>query len=328
MSQGRSPSGVASLRARFEHNQQDSNTSPPSRGRSPAGSVASDGLRPLSKVRTSFVAVEPSEHMASTLEVPSLDGAEASKVAPTAENQSGREENAEHHDPGPLNMNGHLAEPTTDTSDTNPEKPVSAAEEKAPGMLSADPKDEAAVSGGIALAEKAQDLGSILKGSPFEGEETVENLVQENTAPRPQSSEQQSKTSEGAPVAANVEAHSPKAISQPAKAQIAAGVAGSKPLQQPKQQASPKIAPTLNGKPKVTQVDKTEVKPRTDPPSAIRKRAAPIVAKPTRTTTTADAPTKLSPAKVPSSEVTTAAKDTNKPPEAAKKAIRKASDRL
>ncbi|KFY05974.1 hypothetical protein V492_08209, partial [Pseudogymnoascus sp. VKM F-4246] len=63
-SQGRSASsgGVRNLRAMFE-NKDDSTTSPPSsqhRGRSPAPSIGNNSAspRPLSKVRTSFVAVE------------------------------------------------------------------------------------------------------------------------------------------------------------------------------------------------------------------------------------------------------------------------------
>ncbi|KFY05936.1 hypothetical protein V491_08943, partial [Pseudogymnoascus sp. VKM F-3775] len=64
-SQGRSASsnagGVRNLRAMFE-NKDDSTTSPPqNRGRSPAPSIAGNNSaspRPLSKVRTSFVAVE------------------------------------------------------------------------------------------------------------------------------------------------------------------------------------------------------------------------------------------------------------------------------
>src|SRR5947207_2021288 len=52
--------GVRNLRAMFENKTDESNTSPPSRGRSP-GSVTSNGSktpRPLSKVRANFVAVE------------------------------------------------------------------------------------------------------------------------------------------------------------------------------------------------------------------------------------------------------------------------------
>src|SRR5947207_15440587 len=52
--------GVRNLRAMFENKTGDpaTSTSPPSRGRSPAGSEASLSSRPVSKVRASFVAVE------------------------------------------------------------------------------------------------------------------------------------------------------------------------------------------------------------------------------------------------------------------------------
>ncbi|KAK2735640.1 hypothetical protein FQN55_002149 [Onygenales sp. PD_40] len=52
--------GVRSLLARFENNNNNnsSSTSPPSRGRSPIDSTRPDSVRPLSKVRASFVAVE------------------------------------------------------------------------------------------------------------------------------------------------------------------------------------------------------------------------------------------------------------------------------
>ncbi|KAJ9260050.1 hypothetical protein DTO207G8_747 [Paecilomyces variotii] len=53
-----SAGGVRSLLAKFENQSQNDNTSPPSRGRSPAGSDNSGNGRPLSKVRASFIAVE------------------------------------------------------------------------------------------------------------------------------------------------------------------------------------------------------------------------------------------------------------------------------
>ncbi|GAB7355369.1 hypothetical protein MBLNU459_g5893t1 [Dothideomycetes sp. NU459] len=60
MSVNRSSSGVRSLAAMFEN--QDPSSSPDVRGRSPNGHLSSsaNGDRPLSKVRASFVAVEPS----------------------------------------------------------------------------------------------------------------------------------------------------------------------------------------------------------------------------------------------------------------------------
>lgn len=51
-------SGVRNLRAMFENKTGDQSTSPPSRGRSPSNSIISGNSRPVSKVRTSFVAVE------------------------------------------------------------------------------------------------------------------------------------------------------------------------------------------------------------------------------------------------------------------------------
>ena len=65
---GRSSNQVNNLRAMFEQNKESS--SPPSRGRSPAGleSIADNNLRPLSKVRTSFVAVGRSGQMGPSLE--------------------------------------------------------------------------------------------------------------------------------------------------------------------------------------------------------------------------------------------------------------------
>jgi len=52
------PAGVKNLRAMFENKHSDQSTSPPSRGRSPNGSISSANSRPVSTVRTNFVAVE------------------------------------------------------------------------------------------------------------------------------------------------------------------------------------------------------------------------------------------------------------------------------
>ncbi|EDN11331.1 hypothetical protein I7I51_02971 [Histoplasma capsulatum] len=58
MSDNRAQTGVRSLLARFENNNNNSSTSPPSRGRSPIDQDGPGSVRPLSKVRASFVAVE------------------------------------------------------------------------------------------------------------------------------------------------------------------------------------------------------------------------------------------------------------------------------
>lgn len=54
---GTSNSGVRNLRAMFEN--QNASSSPEPRGRSPGGSSSNGASRPTSKVRASFVSVEP-----------------------------------------------------------------------------------------------------------------------------------------------------------------------------------------------------------------------------------------------------------------------------
>ena len=58
------------------------------------------------------------------------------------------------------------------SSAATPEKPVSTTEDNIAAMLPSDIKEEAAVSGGAALDGNISPLGSILKGSPFEQDET------------------------------------------------------------------------------------------------------------------------------------------------------------
>lgn len=199
MSAGISPSGVASLRAKFE--QKDESTSPPSRGRSPAASlsVTGDTSRPISTVRTSFVAVEPSgqmgdlnasEEMGSKGEVVNCDGADESTLSGAVDNskingieltpqesankeestrkQTTRKNSSKKKDSTPQKKTD-IANDVSSTA--NPDKPVSTVEDDTAAMLPSDPKEEAAVSGGAALDGKTSVLGSILKGSPFEQDE-------------------------------------------------------------------------------------------------------------------------------------------------------------
>ena len=199
MSTGRSPSGVASLRAKFE--QKDESTSPPSRGRSPATSlsVAGDSSRPISKVRTSFVSVEPSGQMGdlnaakevgSEGHIPNSDGAgeyrtngtsqkpktNGTELTPkksmeieentpehmTTKDSPGKEDGAPSNKPGKVNG----ASP-----DAKPDNLTSADEEKSIDVVPPDSKEVIGVSGGAAREGEASPLGSILKGSPFEQEE-------------------------------------------------------------------------------------------------------------------------------------------------------------
>ena len=291
----RSPSGVASLRARFEQNGED--TSPPSRGRSPAGSVTSNSSRPLSKVRTSFVAVEPSGYMASEIGSKGSDGVNEAVTEDNAEipNPTIATSGDEAIDNPKTNGNGTLPQeaenPTisvtgdqssaeitassksemaiSDATSANPDKPVSTEQDDTAAMLPADPKDEGTVSGGAALAEKTPELGSILKGSPFEEKEAKKPGI----------------TKASKPIAA--------AASQPLKPQNktpSAGPANSKPKEAPSvkpapahpkkvQEKSP-IVGNADSKTKEVQATKTatesnpELKPKAAPPAPIDTQPA------------------------------------------------------
>ena len=210
MSVGTSPSGVASLRARFE--QKDEASSPPSRGRSPAASlsVTGDISRPISKVRTSFVAVEPSGQMGDLDASEELgskgyalngDGAgdsatngavqkpKTNGIELTPQNSITKEENAPEKS---IRKEENAPEQTTPESDSrkqdstppnvsevasgtppaaDPDQAKGTAVANTPSIPSSDPNEAAAVPNGAAQKGKASPLGSILKGSPFEQDE-------------------------------------------------------------------------------------------------------------------------------------------------------------
>ncbi|CAF9906756.1 MAG: hypothetical protein ALECFALPRED_002632 [Alectoria fallacina] len=191
-----SPSGVASLRAKFE--QKDESTTPPSRGRSPAASlgVTDDASRPISTVRTSFFAVELSGQMGdlntseelgkvvngdraeeSTLsgavEKPKTNGIELTPQKSTAKEESTPKQTTPNTPPRkedsiPQNKLGLV---NGVSSSASPDKPVSTAEDNTHALLPSDLKEEAAVPDGAALDVDTSVLGSILKGSPFEQDE-------------------------------------------------------------------------------------------------------------------------------------------------------------
>ena len=213
---GQSVSSVRELLGKFEENSQ--RVSPPSRGRSPAGSESA-GSRPFSKVRTSFVSVERSGQMAPALR----------KLSNNLEGDLGGDGQA---DPEPsmnntdtdmsmANGNGILPHSTKDTTDplarvkeedapsepreptdTNTvalevpgcsntaaidsDKPVSAVENDEAALLPADPKDEKALSGGGALLQKRTSLGDLLKGHAFEQEDTTTPETAELETPKAQ----------------------------------------------------------------------------------------------------------------------------------------------
>ncbi|CAF9929979.1 hypothetical protein IMSHALPRED_008056 [Imshaugia aleurites] len=215
-----SPSGVASLRARFE--QKDESTSPPSRGRSPAASlsVTGDASRPVSKVRTSFVAVESSGQMGdcnaseelgnkgdemngNKAEESTMDGVvEVSKtngIELTPQKSIKKEDNAPKQKTPKNSPKKKDSTPQQKSEITNgvpsADKPSSTAENDTAAMLSTNPKAVAAVSGEPALGGETSPLGSILKGSPFEqdGKKSEASNAQEigAAAESTQSSEQQ-----------------------------------------------------------------------------------------------------------------------------------------
>lgn len=220
MSAGISPSGVASLRARFE--QKDESTSPPSRGRSPAGSL-SDASRPISKVRTSFIAVEPSGKMADIdasgelgnkghvlngdgagdfttdreVEKPKTNGVDLSPQMSTKKEENtpeqmvpksspGEKDSTSPEDPGTMNSVPPAA---------HPNNPYSNAEDMTAARPPSDAKEVAAAFDVTTREGETSPLGSILKGSPFEQDENKgdpSNARETGTAAEPvQSSEQQ-----------------------------------------------------------------------------------------------------------------------------------------
>ena len=222
MSAGISPSGVASLRARFES--KDESTSPPSRGRSPAGSlsVTGDAPHPISKVWTSFISVEPSGQMGD------LDAPQELGNKGHANNGDGAGEFTTNGEVGKPKINGvdlnpqkatnkeaNIAEQTTPKSSpekdstapespnimnsapptANLDKPKSDAEDKAAAIPPSDTKEVAAASDSAAPNGAPIPLGSILKGSPFEQDASkgeVSNAKETSASAEPtQSSEQQ-----------------------------------------------------------------------------------------------------------------------------------------
>lgn len=220
MSAGISPSGVASLRARFE--QKDESTSPPSRGRSPAGSL-SDASRPISKVRTSFIAVEPSGKMADIdasgelgnkghvlngdgagdsttdreVEKPKTNGVDLSPQMSTKKEENTPEQMVPKSSPGKKDSTSPEDPGTMDSVPpaAPPDKPYSNAEDMTAARPPSDAKELAAAFDVTTQEGETSLLGSILKGSPFEQDANkgdASNTRETATAVEPvQSSEQQ-----------------------------------------------------------------------------------------------------------------------------------------
>ncbi|KAL8724809.1 MAG: hypothetical protein Q9166_007734 [cf. Caloplaca sp. 2 TL-2023] len=198
---GKATAGFADLRAKFE-NKNDS--SPPSRGRSPAGkeNVTGSGR----KIRTSFISVERSGQMGPSIDQRESTGSNDDQTSvagganelqagvngeemgipktngiAVAVSKQGEPQQPVNEQNGPATTNnasnGTLEQDeATKTDAVNPDKPATTGEEDAPSMLPSDPKDETAVSGGAALAPKGESLGTLLKGSDFEPEKVLSKM--------------------------------------------------------------------------------------------------------------------------------------------------------
>ena len=194
----RSNSGVRNIRAMFEAKTET--TSPPSRGRSPAGSEGARSIssRPISRVRASFVAVERSgqvglRKMSDPIEGPpdglgatpqkagtapadkQVNGAGSVSLAngklltdmkeeELTTSQNGENGNTEHG----MTSVGAVPEktPANLASSTTPQKVVD--DGKSQSELSVDTKATTV----SALESAPEDLGVVLKGSPFEAVES------------------------------------------------------------------------------------------------------------------------------------------------------------
>ncbi|MCJ1406789.1 hypothetical protein MMC19_000858 [Ptychographa xylographoides] len=189
----RSSSGVRGIRAMFEAKTE--NTSPPSRGRSPVGSdrARSTSSRPISKVRASFIAVERSGLLGPQLglrkmsdtgdsTVNNIGAGEAKAAIPKAVSfQWGEIEAVE-----PMESpNAHGNQLSTDMEKVDSTKitkedptnvdgardTVATVDTKAPTDAATPPEDGIGNKHAhLATAEQStiEDLGNVLKGSPFE----------------------------------------------------------------------------------------------------------------------------------------------------------------
>ena len=197
-----SNSGVRNIRAMFEAKSEY--TSPPSRGRSPVGSdgtaTRSTSSRPLSKVRTSFVAVERSGQLGPQLGLRRMsnNGEAASSVDPGSEAAANKTSGMDHSEApkvnGSVDNNANMgvdSAPASSTLQKVKEEEISN-ESKEPLL---DDKGNTALSqenhtintdendalNGDIPSSNVEDLGSVLKGSPFNPEESAENPIPQET---------------------------------------------------------------------------------------------------------------------------------------------------
>ena len=225
--------------------------------------------------------------MASTLEVPpQVDGPGDGPHEPTVAPTYGGVKLNTNRNASPLgqeiNGNGHTSGaepakgPTTEASDADPDKPTSAAEEKDTNLLPADPKDVNAVSEGNALAGNEPGLGSILKGSPFEGEDRKEDAAFSKPLTRSPAAKQKSEPAKPSTTAAGARSQASKAGSAPlpAKKQTTSASPAVQSSKQLKSSPAAKDKPLVNGKPREAPKSCGQERVRPNGPSAIKTQAA------------------------------------------------------
>ena len=231
----RSNNGVQNLRAMFENKSET--TTPPSRGRSPTGSesVTSGSSRPVSKIRTSFIAVERSGQVGLQLGLQKLSDSGESESRMDEHNSSRLSSSeAEPRMNGSTHANGNGSAGTVHSSQLlakvkeehaddggkesvpdkqiggdEPPKPNGAQDPVSNGLLS----KRAAVRSSPARKSATQkidqentapndvdDIGTVLKGSPFEPKsaESAKVAETEKHASTQNSVEDSSKTTESA----------------------------------------------------------------------------------------------------------------------------------
>jgi hypothetical protein len=191
----RSNSGVRNIRALFEAKTET--TSPPSRGRSPAGSEGARSVssRPISRVRASFIAVERSGQVGLRKMSDPIEGgqdgfgATPQKAGATTADQllnggPGADSLVNGKPLGGLKEenlaskesleNGHTENETTTAGAVLEEKPASLAMGTAAQTGTDDGKSQpelpvdTAAKSAPALENASEDLGNVLKGSPFQ----------------------------------------------------------------------------------------------------------------------------------------------------------------
>ncbi|MCJ1471892.1 hypothetical protein MMC13_000533 [Lambiella insularis] len=186
-----SSSGVRNLRAMFEDREKSEDTPSPSRGRSPVGSEQDAASRPISKVRTSFVAVERSGVLGPQLGLRKIsdtgstamdimgpaDELKASKSRTDAHNGTSSSEPEDVHADGTNSVDQGDKKPMTEEAE-----PSVNTIEMTPSVVPETQVEDATSAPGAT----SDDLEEVLKGSSFEEEKPATDIA---TTPATEASE-------------------------------------------------------------------------------------------------------------------------------------------